>query len=596
MSASGGDPARVGRGTLRQLAPWLRHYRREWVVPDVLAAMTLLAIAMPEQLATSRLAGMPPITGLYAFVAGGVCFALLGSNRWLSVGADSTIAPLFAVGVAGLAPSGSDRYLQLVAVLAVAVGILVMAVGVLRLGWVAEFLSVPVITGFLAGVAVIIVIHQLPDLLGIPAPTGSSVHRLGYVASHLDQVEPWSVGVGLGVLGLLLGAEAVDRRLPAALLGLVGSAAVVAMVGTARETRLIGRVTPRVPAVGLPGLSWTALLHLAPLAAVVALVVITQSAATSRGFADDSPAGALDRDFVGIGAGSVVAGMIGSFPVDASPPRTAAVVAAGGRSQAVSLLSAVVMAALVPAAGLLRYVPLATLSAVLIFIAIRLFHGRDLQAIGRFSRFEFVLAALAMLTVAFVGVEQGIAVAVGLAILDRARLDARPQLHVMGRVPDTTSFAPLSSGEHAEQVPGVLVVLFSTPLWYANAQQFRAEMEQALGRADGPPRAVVLDAIGMSDVDYTGGRALAAVLDLLERHRVVFAVARAGTRVRSGLRRAGLDARIGEDHFYGTVGEAVEAFAGRAAEPPAGSAGAPPAGPAEPPVRHDRFAPGHPGT
>lgn len=577
---AGGRPVGFGRAALQYVAPWVREYRREWVGPDVLAAMTLLAIALPEQLATSRLAAMPPVTGLYAFVAGGICFALIGSNRWLSVGADSTIAPLFAVGVAGLAPSGSSRYTELVTILAVVVGVLVMAVGVLKLGWVAEFLSVPVITGFLAGVAAIIVIHQLPDLLGIPAPAGSSVHRLGYIASHLDQAGGWSMGVGIGVLCLLLGAEAVDRRLPAALVGLIGSAALVAMIGSARGVKLMGTVSPRPPQLGLSGLSMSAVVHLVPLAAVVALVVITQSAATSRGFADGSPSSALNRDFLGVGAGSVLAGLIGSFPVDASPPRTAAVAEAGGRSQAVSLGSAIVMAAVVPAAGLLRYVPLATLSAVLIFIAIRLFHAHDLLTIGRFSRFEFILAALAMLTVAFVGVEQGIGVAVGLAILDRARLDARPQLHVLGRVPGTTSFAPLSSGEQAAQVPGVLVVLFATPLWYANAEQFRAEMEQALDRAAGPPRAVVLDAIGMSDVDYTGARALGEVLDMLDRRRVAFGVARAGTRVRAGLNRAGLAGRVGEERFFGTVGEAVDFFSG----PPAPRPASPPPGP----VRHRR--------
>ena len=568
MTVGEGRPVGIGRAALLYVAPWVHGYRREWMAPDALAALTLLAIAVPEQLATSRLAVMPPVTGMYAFVAGGICFALLGSNRWLSVGADSTIAPLFAVGVAGLAPSGSARYTELVTILAVVVGILVVAVGALRLGWVAEFLSVPIITGFLAGVAVIIVIHQLPDLLGIPVPGGSSVHRVGYIASHLDRAGGWSVGVGVGVLALLLGAEAVDRRLPAALLGLIGSAVLVTLVGPARGVRVMGTVAPQPPQLGLSGLSLSAVVHLVPLAAVVALVVITQSAATSRGFSDGSPSAALNRDFVGVGAGSVLAGLIGSFPVDASPPRTAAVAAAGGRSQAVSLGSAVVMAALIPAAGLLRFVPLATLSAVLIFIAIRLFHARDLLNIGRFSHFEFVLAALTMLTVAFVGVEQGIGVAVGLAILDRARLDARPQLHVLGRVPGTTSFAPLSSGENAIQVPGVLVVLFATPLWYANAQHFRAEMEQALDRAVGPPRAVVLDAIGMSDVDYTGAGALEEVLDMLNRRGVAFAVARAGTRARAGLDRAGLAVRVGEQRFFGTVGEAVDSFTGPSAPRP----------------------------
>src|ERR1700722_19259651 len=174
------------RRPLSQVFVSLHGYQRSWASADLVAGLMLLVIAVPEQLATSRLAGMPPITGFYAFVAGTVMFALLGSNPQMSVGADSTIAPLFAVGIAGLAPTGSARYVDLVGILAVMVGSLVALVGLLRLGWIAEFLSAPIITGFLAGVAVIIVVHQLPDLLGIPSVSGATLHRLSFVANHLS--------------------------------------------------------------------------------------------------------------------------------------------------------------------------------------------------------------------------------------------------------------------------------------------------------------------------------------------------------------------------------------------------------------------------
>ncbi len=553
----------------RRLAPSLHGYRPEQVGPDARAALTLLAIAVPEQLATSRLAGMPPVTGLYAFVAGSVCFALLGAHRRLSVGADSTIAPLFAVGVAGLAATGSPRYAELVGILAVSVGVMVALVGLLRLGWVAQFLSTPIITGFLAGVAVIIIVHQLPDLLGLPGSGGSTVHRLHAVLGDLSATNGWSLGIGAGVLVLVLGAERLDRRLPAALFGLVASATLVWLTRLpGRGVAVVGAVQPAAPALRLAGLSWSAVVDLAPLAAVVALVVISQSAATVRAFADrPDGAGDVDQDFVAVGVGNLLAGLVGAFPVNASPPRTAAVQMAGGRTQATSLGAAAVVAALIPVSGLLRDVPLATLAAILIFVAVRMFHGRELAGIARFSRFEAALAATAALTVAFVGVQQGIGVAVALAILDRARLDARPQLHVLGRVPGTTSFAPLSGAERAAQIPGVLVVLFSTPLWYANAQQFRAEMDAALDRALGRPSAVILDAIGMSDVDYTGVEALAGVLDLLSRRGIGFAVARVGERAKGSLTRSGLTRRIGAGNFYGTVWEAVVACAAASAGP-----------------------------
>jgi MFS superfamily sulfate permease-like transporter len=541
--------------------------------------VTLLVIAVPEQLATSRLAGMPPITGFYAFVAGTVLFALLGSNPQMSVGADSTIAPLFAVGIMRLAPAGSPHYVDLVGILAVMVGVIVALIGLLRLGWIAQFLSAPIITGFLAGVAVIIVVHQLPDLFGIHSVSGSTLYRIKTVVSHLGDTNGWTFGVGAVVFAVVVATQRFDRKLPGALLGLVGSTIVVAAAGLhAHGVAILGAIAHGAPRLGLFDLSWSAIGSVAPLAGVVALVVVSQSAATTRAFAD---AGHYEvdvgRDFVGVGAGNIAAGLFGAFPVNASPARTAATASAGGRTQAVGLVAAAALIVLIPAAGLLKDVPLATLAAVLIFIATRIFHASDLLSIARFDRFELGLAVITLLTVALVGVEQGIGVAVGLAILDRTRLSARPQLHVLGRIAGTTSWVPLSVNRQAAQLPGVLAVLFATPLWYANAVHFRAEVIAALGRAVGQPQLMVLDALGMSDLDYTGSRALAEILDELDHEHIAFAVARAGGHACDGLRRSGLLARIGEDHLFASVDAAVCALG--PSPSPSPSPGAADAGP-----------------
>jgi len=541
----------------------LHGYQRAWASADLAAGLTLLVIAVPEQLATSRLAGMPPITGFYAFVAGTVLFALLGSNPQMSVGADSTIAPLFAAGVSALALTGSARYIDLVGILAVMVGLIVMLVSILRLGWMAEFLSTPISTGFLSGVAVIIIAHQLPDFFGLPPTGGTNQHRVGYVLTHLNEVNGWSLAIGVGVLAIMLVSARLDRRIPAALIGLVGSTAlVVALDLPSHGVAVLGTVKTGAPHFGLTGLSWSTLGSLAPLAAVVALVVVTQTAATTRGFAErggyDVDAG---RDFLGVGAGSVLAGLMGSFPVNASPPRTGAVVTAGGRTQAGALGAAAMVILLIPFANVLKDVPLATLAAILIFVALRLFRVRDLIAIARFNLFEFGLAAVTLLTVVLVGVEQGIGVAVGLAILDRIRLSARPQLHVLGRLPGTTSWQRSALDPSAEQVPGIMVALFATPIWYANAVRFRDEVSEALAHAPGPVRVFVLDTIGMSDIDFTGTSAMSQVIDLCEREDIAFGIARSGVHLHDSLRRSGLAARIGEDHFFTSVNEAVTALA-----------------------------------
>ncbi len=541
----------------------LHGYQRSWVSLDVLAGVTLLVIAVPEQLATSRLAGMPPITGFYAFVAGTLLFALLGSSPQMSVGADSTIAPLFAVGVSHLAISGSPHYAALVSILAVMVGIIVALIGVLGLGWIADFLSAPIITGFMCGVAIIIIVHQLPDFFGLTGATGSNVNRVSFVIRHLGQTNGWTLGLGLGVLIVVVAAERINRKLPGALVGLVGSTLLVGLVGlTTHGVAVVGAVAHGAPHFGLTGLSLSAIGSLAPIAGVVALVIVSQSAATTRAFADQGHYNVdVGRDFLGVGAGSVLAGLAGSFPVNASPARTGAVASAGGKSQAAGIGAALVMILIIPAAGILKDVPLATLAAVLIFVGTRVFHGKDLLRIAKFDRFELGLALITLLVVALIGVEQGIGVAVALAIADRARITSRPRLHVLGSVAATTSWAPIGSDTDAVAVPGTLVVLFPSPIWYANAVRFKSEVDAALAAEKPPPAVFVLDTIGMNDIDFTGTRTLAEVLDELEHAHITIRVARASGGLRASLEKSGLLKRIGADHFFDTVNEAVTGHA-----------------------------------
>ncbi|MGA7463781.1 SulP family inorganic anion transporter, partial [Mycobacterium sp.] len=483
-------------------------------------------------------------------------------NPQMSVGADSTIAPLFAVGIAAVVSAVSPDYMALIGIVAVMVGVVVALVGLLRLGWVAEFLSAPIISGFLGGVAIIIVVHQLPDLLGLPGASGSTLHRVGVTLSGLHSINGWALGIGVSVFTVVVVAERVDRRLPGALVGLIGSTILVAALKLhAHGVMVLGAVAHGAPHLGLHGLSWSALGAVAPIAGVVALVIISQTAATTRAFADQGAYEVdVNRDFLGVGAGNIVAGLVGAFPVDASPPRTAAVVSSSGRTQVAGLAAAGALVLLIPAVALLKDLPLATLAAILIFIATRILRIHDLVDIARYDRFEFGLALITLLTVALVGVEQGITVAVALAILDRTRLTARPHLHVLGRIPSTTSWAPLGGSEHAIEVPGVLVVLFATPLWYANAIRFRTDLTAAVERAGHSLRLVVLDAMGMTDLDYTGTRALRQMLDQLDHSGVSFAMARTNKTVRAGLARSGLLPRIGEDHLFASVGEAVNAL------------------------------------
>lgn len=539
----------------------LHGYRRGWLLPDLLACVTLLVIAVPEQLATSRLAGMPPVTGLYTFVAGTVAIAVLGSSPQLSVGADSTIAPLFATGIAHLAPTGSAQYIELVSLLAVMVGVMVAAVGLLRMGWIADFLSAPIITGFLAGVAVIIVVHQLPDLLGLPSVSGSTAHRLAEMGRNVAHSNGWTLAIGVTVFVVVIGAERINRKLPGALIGMIGSTVLVAAAGLrGHGVTVLGTVAHGAPHLGLSGATWGSVGRLLPLAGVVALVVLSQTAASTRAFADQGGYEVdVNRDFVGAGAGSVLAGLGGAFGANASPARTAAVASAGGRTQLAGLAAAAGVVLLVPAAGLLTDVPLATLAAILVYVATRIFRVGDLLAVLRFDRFEFGLALVTLLTVAFVGVEQGIGVAVGLAILDRTWRSARPRVYVLGKVPGTTSWVPLGHRAGPVAVPGVVVLQLLAPLYYANADHFRLQVRRALADAPGT-EVLVLDADAVSDIDFTGARTVRILVDELERSHIVLAVARAVGGTPRNLRRSGALERIGPGHVFDTVDEAVRAL------------------------------------
>jgi high affinity sulfate transporter 1 len=526
-----------------------------------LAGLTLVAIAVPEQMATARLANMPAVAGLYAFVAGSLVFAALGRSRQMSVGADSSIAPILAAGVATVAAVGSPRYTDLVSFAALMVGALVIAVGLLRLGWVAAFLSTPVVTGVLAGISVEILVRQLPSILGLAGGGTTTVSRVRKVAQQIGHTNGWSVAIAVVVFTVIITAEHVDRRIPGALIGLVTSILAAAAFGLkSHGVQVLGSIHGGLPSFGVPSASWADVRHLAGPALTIAFVCVAQTAATVRASSAGAPAAAdFNRDLVALGAGSVVAGLSGSFAVNSSPPRTEVVVASGGRSQLTSVVAAVVALGVVLfATGLLKDLPQATLGAILVFVATRLFRVRDLRAILRFDRLEFGLALVTLLAVAFFGIEQGIVVAMLLSLADRTRRSARPRDVILGREPGTHHWIPPDVGRPTEQVPGVIVYMMYAPLWYGNADYIRLRVRQIVDSASEPVHAFVLDADGMSDIDYTGARTLGEMASELQQRGVTTGIARASHLVHHDLKHSGLLEDIGPNRVFSNVEDAVD--------------------------------------
>jgi MFS superfamily sulfate permease-like transporter len=542
----------------------LRGYRAAWLTSDVIAGALLAAIAIPEQLATARLAGMPAQTGLYAFVAGAVAFAAFGLNRYLSAGADSTIAPIFAGSIALLAATGSPEYAALVCYVALVAGALLVAVGLARAGWIGDLLSFPVTIGFLAGISVHIVVGQLPQFLGVATPEGTLLQRLAAIVADAPHLNADATAAGLMVVAIILASERINARIPGALLAL-GAAAVLA---AARDfpghgVAMLARLPAQIPHFGLPVWPSAQLLGRAlPIGVIVAIVCMMQTAAVVRAFPSDPDADEdLGRDLAAVGAGSLCAALSGSFAIDASPPRTAVVQTAGGRSQLAGLAAAGVVVALIAfGGGLPAYLPQAALAGVLITIALRIFRVGDIAQVARRGGIEIWFLVASATLVVVLPIETGMILSIGLSLLQGMYVIARPPSARLSRVPGTTIWWPPDPQTPGEQLPGVLVFAVAAPISFTNAQYVIGRLEAEIAATAGPVRLIVLECEGVIYVDYTGAVAVAHAIGRLRAKGIVVCIARLeDPRAQASAARTGLLDALGPEHVYRSVQEAIVA-------------------------------------
>ena len=504
-----------------------------------LAGITLLAIAIPEQLATSQLAGVPAFTAMIAFITASLVFFVIGSNPIVSVGADSTIAPLFAVALLRLAPASSPEYMELVAATAVVAGIIVMGIGLLKLGWLADFLSLPIVAGFMAGIGVIIITHQLPRVLGVPSGGESFISRLQWISHQFGHVSTWSIIIAVGTLVVMVVGEKINAKLPWALAAVLAATILTAVGSLASHgVEQLGTVNAGLPTWRLHWLSGSQWGVVCTTALTLVVVILSQSAATCRTTADDlAIADNISRDFVGIGLANVACGLVGAFPVNASPARTTVTKLAGGRTKLVLLVAGVGALVLSPFAKFAHMIPLAALAGVLLFVGGRLIKVAQFRKILAASRWEFALALISALGVIFIGVEQGLGIAVGLAILDQTWRSARPRMVELGRRTGTTSWEPEEEEESVERVDHILVLLFGEELFFANSGIFRREMHDVLTKVP-ETQHVIVDAVAIADIDYTGVIALSQVVADLSEDKISFSFSRANDTVKERLKKS----------------------------------------------------------
>jgi sulfate permease, SulP family len=535
---------------------------------DLIAGITLAAIAIPEQMATARLGGFSPQIGFFAFIAGSLGFAMFGSNRFLSCGADSTITPIFAGGLTLMAASGSPDYQALAAALALLVGLVLVVGNLFRLGWIANLLSTPVMVGFLVGISVHILVSQMPGVLGLPSPSGPILQRIAALAQHLGEANIYTVGIGLGVLAVVAGSEAVSAKIPGALIGLVAATIIVIWAGLEpKGVSVVGTVPATLPTPWFPEISLQRWARLLPLSFLIAIIVMVQTAATTRSFPSDPDRPAdVDRDFLGVGAGSILAGLFGAFPVDASPPRTGIVSETGGRTQLSGMLAAgIVLALLAFGATLLKHVPNAALGGVLLFVALRIIRIGQIVTIFRQSIGEFFLIVATAAGIIVLPIEQGVAVGIALSLLHGIWSSTRARLVEFDHVPDTTIWWPANPHAPGERNPAIAVVGLQAPLSFLNASNFSADVLKVLQRATPKPKLLVLEASGILEIDFTAAQMLLDLIRECQADGVMVAVARLeSTRAREAFERFKLHDVLPKDHVFLSVDEAVRALGGTA--------------------------------
>lgn len=557
--------------SVTSLAPgahWLVEYRRGLLRGDVLAGLTVAAYLVPQVMAYAGVAGLAPAAGLWAAVPAMAVYALLGSSRQLSVGPESTTALLTAAAIGPLARGDPARYALLTAGLAMLVGGICLLAWVARLGFVADLLSRPVLVGYLAGVAVIMIVGQVQRTTGIPVQGRSLPAQVESVLRNLDDVHWPTVTLAAGTLAFLFAIQMWFPRLPGPLLAVSVAAVAVTALGLRHHgISIAGTIPSGLPVPDVPNLSLADVHRLLLPAVGITVVGFTDNVLTARAFAGrDRQSIDANQELLALGVANVGTGLVRGFPVSSSGSRTALGAAAGSRTQMYSLVAlAVLVLVLVVGGGLLSSFPDAALGALIIYAATRLIDISEFKRIARFRRSELVLALAALVGVLAMNILYGVLFAVGLSVADLLRRVARPHDAILGQVGGLAGMHDVDDYPGAHTIPGLVVYRYDSPLFFANAEDFKRRAMAALRSAEHPAW-LVLNVEANVEVDVTGLDAVEWLRSELDRQGIVLAMARVKQDLLDDLEAYGLAASIGHDRLYPTLPTAVAAYREWAAE------------------------------
>ncbi len=538
-----------------------RPFNPKAAVRDIFAGVTLASMNIPQVLGYARIAGMPVVTGLYTVLLPVVAFAVFGSSRHLVVAANSATAVIFSGPLSRMAAPASEKYLALVGMVALLTAGILFLAWIFKLGFLADFLSHTVLVGFLTGVGFQVAIAMLSDMFGVVVNSRKTLVQGWEVLQGLPHSNGSTVALSLLVAGSILLGNRIVPRLPFSLFAVVGTIAASALFHFAeRGIPVIGLVPGGLPPIGLPDVTWTETLALLPVAASCFVMIIAQSAATSRAFAlryhEDVDE---DADILGLSAANTAAAVTGAFVVNGSPTQTAMAERAGARSQVAQVVFAgVVLLVLLFLTGPLQYLPRCVLASIVFTIAVGMIDLTGLRNIRRESPGEFYLAVSTAAAVVAIGVEQGILLAIALSLFRHVRHSYSP--HAILLVPDANGqWVPMPATPGKETEPGLIIYRFGSDLFFANAKRFVDQVRALVSCAPTPILWFIVDASAITDVDFSAAQSVRDLIDELKRRGVRIVFARVSSYLRSDMDRHHITDAVGEDWIFTTLHEAIAA-------------------------------------
>lgn len=543
----------------------LRRYEASWLRHDIFAGLVLATMLVPMGIAYAEASGLPGIYGLYATITPLLAYALFGPSRILVLGPDSALAAIILGVVVPLSGGDPLRAATLAAMMAIVSGTVCIVAGIAHLGFVTELLSKPIRYGYMNGIALTVLISQLPKLFGFSIEGEGPLRNLWAIGGAiLEGKTNWvAFGIGLGTLAAILLLER-NKRLPGILIAVVGATAVVGALdlGARYGVKVLGPLPQGLPGFAVPLIGYADLVPVLVGGCAIALVSFADTSVLSRAYA--ARLGTRvdpNQEMVGLGAANLATGFFQGFPISSSGSRTPVAEAAGARTQLTSIVGALAIAfLLLVAPNLLQHLPTAALAAVVIAAAIGLIEVTDVKRIYRIQQWEFWLSMICFVGVAVLGVIPGIGLAIAVAIAEFLWDGWRPHSAVLGRVHGVKGYHDITRYPDARQIPGLVLFRWDAPLFFANAEFFSERVRAAMAKSPPPVRWLVVAAEPVTSVDVTAGDTLAELDEALHAKGIELCFAELKDPVKDKLKKFGLLAQLGEDNFFPTIGAAVSRY------------------------------------